>query len=179
MSDTAVFNGVLISWQHMAWHVQMLRPSDMTLVAQHRFFGFSEFDHGENLRDRPVQHAANPSGAPYGIPAGKYTPPFPKVTFFTTAADADVTAPYTSFMEALKQAAPDQRSYGDVPMNWLLQINAPRLKVKYEWLGVYLTNEGRPWAEGPDALKTQFAFTCMRYMVNGGTLFNSEQGIYT
>lgn len=178
MSDLVVYNGTPVAWQHLAWEVQVLAP-DFTVRSAHRFFGFTDFDHGENQRDRPTLQGANPSGAPWALAPGRYEPAHPKVTMWTTSADNRRIVLYQSFMAALKEGASDGRSIGDVPLHMKLTVTAPGFEGVFQWLQAYLTNEGRPWAAGDESLKTTFGFKCLRYIANDTTLFDSSAGLFT
>jgi hypothetical protein len=161
--DVAYVNGTLFSWKHLIWVVEL---PDSGLGG--RFFGFRALSHGGQKRERPPQYGQSGSGAPIGLPEGKYTPPQPKVTWLAHAGDANGKAPFTSYLTLLMQ---QNRSYGDVRQNWKLIVDHPKMGGIYEWFDVYLTEENGDWEEGPEGLLLEKGFQCTRMYTNGGSLF--------
>lgn len=172
MSDIAYIHGTIISWGDLIWRVSF---PDLGGQA-HRFFGFHSLSHGGQKRERPLAYGQNRSQAPLGVPAGKYTPPSPKIGWWAASSDADQTAPFDSFIKAVAEADPNQRgSYGNVRMNWTLQVDNPTLRAYYEWFDVYIVGETADWEEGPEGLKCETEFICTRYLKNGLALYDNSQ----
>jgi hypothetical protein len=171
MGDVVYVNRNLFSWGDLIFLVSFPDAGNV----QHRMFGFHSLDMGSQKRERPHQWAQNFAQAPIGLPKGKYTPPTPKIGWLAHANDADVRAQYDSFQSLLLQYAPDNVSYGDTRMNWLLQVDNAGAFASYAWYDVFLTGENASWEETAEGLKTENEFTCLRFVKNGGTLFDSSQ----
>lgn len=139
-----------------------------------RIFGFQNIDFGGEKRERPFIYGQSKSMGPIALAEGKYTPPNPKVTFLAHTLDADQTAPFDGLINMLARESDNGHNYGNVPMYWLLQVNAA-IRAKYEWFDVYLTEPGGSWSESDDALKREVGFTCRRFKENGHTLYDSSE----
>jgi hypothetical protein len=165
--DVAYISGTMISWGHLKWIVEL---PDSGLGG--RFFGFHSLSHGNPKRERPPQYGQNHAQAPMGFPQGEYTPPMPKIGWHAHGSDANSFAPFTSFLALLMT---QDRSYGNVRMNWKLYVDHPTMGALYEWFDVYLVGESGDWERGPEGLKREQEFTCLRHFTNGGSLF--DQGL--
>lgn len=171
MGDVAYINKSLVSWSDLKWIVSLPDLGG----AQSRFYGFKSLDFGGQKRERPPQYGQNRAQAPLGLAKGKYTPPNPKVAFHAHALDADQTAPFDSFLEFVRRGAPDGNSYGDVRMNWLLQVDNPGVFTEYNWYDVYIVGDSGSWEESPEGLIREVEFTCTRFKTNGATLYDSSE----
>jgi hypothetical protein len=169
--DPAYINGNLVSWSDLIWLVSYPDLGNF----QRRFFGFRAIDFGSEKRERPPQYGQNRAAAPIGLPAGKYTPPAPKITFHAHTMDADERAPYDSFIEALRKAAPDGNSYGNVRMNWQLQVNNNRIYTEYNWYDLYIVENNASWEETAEGLFKEVGFQSTRFNTNGATLYDSSE----
>lgn len=171
MGDVAYINKSLVSWSDLKWIVSLPDLGG----AQSPFYGFKSLDFGGQKRERPPQYGQNRAQAPLGLAKGKYTPPNPKVAFHAHALDADQTAPFDSFLEFVRRGAPDGNSYGDVRMNWLLQVDNPGVFTEYNWYDVYIVGDSGSWEESPEGLIREVEFTCTRFKTNGATLYDSSE----
>jgi hypothetical protein len=171
MGDVAYINKNLVSWADLRWWIGLPDLGN----AGKRFYGFHSIDFGSQKRERPPQWGQNRSQAPIGLPSGKYTPPNPKVGFLAHALDADATAPFDSLITTLMQASEDGRSYGNVRMNWTLQVINRGIYAQYDWFDVYIVGDNGAWEESPDGLKREIECTCTRFRTNGGTLYDSSE----
>lgn len=167
--DVAYLNRNAISWGHLLFRITLPDVGN----AGGRLFGFHSLDFGGQKRDRQHIYGQNEAQAPMAVSNGKYVPPFPKLGFWAHSLDASETAPFDSLISLLKKGAVDGRSYGEVRMNWLLQVDAKGLEASYEWLDVYMTEDGGQWTNEDEGLKREATFICTRFYTNGGTLFNS------
>jgi len=173
MADIALINGTAISWGDLIWTVQL---PDLQGTEQ-RFYGFSKISFGEEKRERPPVWGQNRSQAPMALPAGQYTPPTPSITWIASSADADSKANFTSYIEFLRRAAPDGRSYGNVRQNWILQVDNPGSRVIYAWQHVVITGGSADWEATAEALKREMTFGCLRFSINGATMYDSTQEV--
>ena len=171
MGDVAYVNKTLLSWSDLKWIVSLPDLGGQST----RFYGFFSIDFGSEKRERPPQWGQNRSQAPIGLPSGKYTPPIPKIGWLAHASDANAQANYQSFIEFLRQAAPDGNSYGDVRMNWLLQVDNASAFTEHAWYDVYIVGSNAAWEETAEGLKKEHEFQCTRYKINGATLYNSSE----
>jgi hypothetical protein len=170
MSDVVYINKHAFSWGDLKWIVTL--PD---INAQSRFYGFKSIALGAEKRERPHIYGQNRSQAPMALPKGKYTPPSPKITWHAHASDADSRAPYEAYLEFLKKAAPDGRSFGEVRQHWILQVDNPGAFSEYVWHDVFITSNDASWEETAEGLLREQEFTCLRFYTNGGTLFDSSE----
>jgi len=172
MSDVAYLNRNLVSWADLRFYVEL---PDLGPSMGGRIYGFHSLDFGSQKRERTPGYGQNRSQAPMGLSAGKYTPPNPKIGFLAHASDADSRAPFDSYISMLMAAADDGRSYGNVRMNWILQVVNDVIYAEYCWYDVYVVGDNASWEETAEGLKVEVEHTCTRFKKNGGTLYDSSE----
>lgn len=174
MSDVMYLNQNAVSWNHLRFTIS--RP-DTGVVW--RCYGFHSLDFGGEKRERALVYGQNLAQAPLAISAGKYTPPSPKVGFLVHSLEADDTAPFDSYLEMLAVGNPvgpsGFQSYGDTRTNWNLQIVNRQINIMYQWFGVHATEVGGSWEETAEGLKREVSHMCMRFAINGKTVYDSSQ----
>jgi hypothetical protein len=170
MPDMQFINGNAVSWNSL--YVSMFLPNN----TGGRIYGIHSVDISGEKRERPPVYGQNRAARPMGLPEGKYTPPMLKLGFLAHTLEADETAHYDSVITLLKAAAIDGRSYGSVPIYWLIQVAAPNVaRMQYELFGCYLTEPGGSWEETAEGLKREAVFQTTYAKTNGGTLYDSSE----
>ncbi len=173
--DVAYLNQDAVSWAHIKWIVSL---PDFGNVGG-RYYGFHSLDWGGEKRDRQPVYGQNRSQGPMAFSSGKYGPPNPKIGWLAHALDANSKAPFTSYLELLGSVAPagpsGLKSYGNIRMNWILQVIDDVINMRYEWRDVYVVGRGGTWEETADGLKAETEHVCKRFIVNGYTMYDSSQ----
>ena len=168
--DTRYINGNAVSWGDFRLIVTL---PDMGGMGG-RLYGFQSLDFGGEKRDRQPVHGQNEAQAAIALSKGEYTAPNPKIKFLVHTLDADETVYFDSLTTLLAKGAPDGISYGETRMNWLLQVNNKQIRATYQWFDVYCVEPGGTWEKGSEGLTTEVGFTCLRFMKNGKTLYDSN-----
>jgi hypothetical protein len=170
--DQVRFNNNLVGWGSLIFLVEITPQFG---GGGQRFFGFNSFNTGDEARERELIYGQDPSQSPMGKSPGEYNPGEPKIRWLVHAAVAQPGAGFDSLVTLLSRAAPDGISYGDVTMNWTLQLSEGPLAALYEWDNVTVKGKTGAWERGPAGLYEEWSYQCDRQRVNGKTLYRSFQ----
>jgi hypothetical protein len=161
MPDIVRINGTVLSWN-----------STLHKLDNEPYEGIVEFNL-EQKRERKVVYAAKQNGTPLGDTAGKYSVSAASMKMLRDTAFA--------FKQHLAQQSANQRSYGDIPFTYLLQIDEPTadgVPLKVLVTNCKIVGEKEAHAEGTDELVTEFELGgAMIATVNDLTLWSAVGGI--
>lgn len=156
MADEAILQNNLVSW-----------GSHILKIDGVRWFGFTAFTGGTDKLERAYGYGMTRSHAPRGRTSGKYTPPSPG---FTMLVDT-----YVKFIQYLKNKSPNKRSIGNVEFHLLLQVSEGTLYSDMEWRRCTLAERTPKAEENADAQTREIVLSCMRYIEDGTTLYDSSE----
>jgi hypothetical protein len=158
MSDQAILQNNLVSW-----------GSHIFKIDGERWYGLTAFSGGTDKLERAYGYGMNRSHAPVGRSAGKYTPPTPGFTMHVST--------YVKFIQYLKSKAPDQRSIGNVEFHLMLQVSEGDIQSDMQWYRCTLAERTPKAEENAEGQTREVVLSCMRYMEDGTTLYNSSEEI--
>lgn len=156
MSDAVRVNGSQLSWGSIS-----------VKVNGDRFYGFTSIGYADS-RERVKAYGMGRSHAPRGRSRGKY------------AVEPVTLTGWKSSMQALRKAladAGDGESYGDTICQIVVQyVEADDTPVTVELEDCVWSKNTTSEEEGPDPLKEDAEFDCMRIRRNGLVLFDNSEG---
>jgi hypothetical protein len=160
MSDALRINGNQYSWGSIA-----------VRFGGDRYYGITSISYSDK-RERVKAYGMARHQGPRGRSRGKYTPDNVKVTMWKSSAQ--------ELRAALAAASTSGESYGDVEFDIVVQYvegdgnNENPITVEIEGCAWAANNTSEE--EGPDPLKEELEFDCMRIRRNGLVLWDSSEG---
>ena len=158
MSDDAILQDNLVSW-----------GSHIMKIDGERWTGFTAFSGGTDKLERAYGYGMNRSHAPIGRTAGKYTPPSPGFTMHAST--------YIKFIDYLRSKSPNGRSIGGVEFQLMLQVAEGSISSDMEWQRCTLSERTPKAEETADSQTREVVLSCMRYIEDGTTLFDSSEEV--
>ena len=141
-------------------------PSHKFKFDGERLFGLTAVN-WDDKRERAYGYGMNRSHAPIGRTAGKYTPGAVKLTLHRHT--------WKLILAHLRDKAPDGRSYGNVMVDAILQVEEGDVQSTVEFRDCVVTTKNGKAEESADPNMVEIELSVMRIIEDGATLYDSSE----